>query len=94
MKRQWIKGFFAVSLLVLVACSGSEGDEKDEQFCKCMEAGEALNAFSETIWKKTPTAEDASKMNELKANKEKECKDYQTMDGKEMIKRKEKCGNP
>lgn len=74
---------------VLWACSG-EGD-KDAQFCKCMEVGDALNKYSADLLERQPNAEDAKKMKELRAQSKKECSDYYTMSGEEMMKRKKAC---
>jgi Tfp pilus assembly protein PilP len=80
------KTLFPVLILVLSACSS-----KDEQFCKCMQAGEDLNEYSAKMLSEEVTAEKAAKMKELKDNKKKECVNYQTMMGDEMLKRKANC---
>ncbi|GAB5416946.1 MAG: hypothetical protein Crog4KO_18130 [Crocinitomicaceae bacterium] len=77
-------------MAILWACS-SDGGEKDEQFCKCMKAGDELNKFSAELFERQPTAEDAKKMKELKSKSKKECSDYYTMSGEEMLKRKKAC---
>jgi len=59
-----------------------------------LEAGDKLNQHSaELLQKETLTDEDQSKMTALKKAKEKECVDYQTMSGEEMLKLKESCAN-
>lgn len=75
-----------ISLFLLGACNS-----KDEQFCKCMKAGEDLNEFSESLFNGEMTAEKAQKMKDLKAVQSKECIDYQTMKGPEMLKKKAEC---
>jgi len=79
--------FIAVPLM-LAACSS-----KDEQFCKCLNAGEELNDFSAKMLTEEVTQEKANKMQQLKDAKKKECADYQTMMGDEMLKRKTECNN-
>lgn len=74
--------------VVLAACSS-----KDEQFCKCLKAGEELNDFSSKMLMEEVTQEKANKMQQLKDAKKKECVDYQTMMGDEMLKRKAECNN-
>ena len=82
------KIFYGVSLLTLISCSG-----KDEQFCKCLEAGEALNAYSVELWETSVDAEKAKELKRLKAEKKKACADYQTMSGEEMLERKKECSS-
>jgi hypothetical protein len=81
-----IKRLFPL-LFVLAACSGEK-----TPFCKCMEAGDELNAYSAEILDQSQIDEKVeSKMNELKATKEELCKDYETMGGAEMLKLREDC---
>lgn len=82
MKKVLIPGLIAV----LVACSS-----KDEQFCKCLKAGEELNEYSNKMLTEEVTQEKADKLKALKDTKKKECADYQTMKGDEMLKRKAEC---
>lgn len=79
---------FIIVPLVMAACSS-----KDEQFCKCLNAGEELNAFASKMLTQEVTKEKATKMQQLKDAKKKECADYQTMMGDEMLKRKAECSN-
>lgn len=74
------------SILILSACNS-----KDEQFCECLKAGEALNAFSSTLMQGKITKEKADKLKQLKALKSDACRDYQTMSGPEMLERKADC---
>ncbi len=71
---------------MLSACSS-----KDEQFCKCLKAGEDLNDFSSKLFSGEITSEKAEKLKGLKAIKKKECVDYQLMSGKEMLEKKASC---
>lgn len=94
MKSLLIKSTLPLALFsLLVACSGAEGadEEKDDQFCKCLEAGEELNNFTEKLWDREPTKEDEEQMKKLKAKSEKECANYQIMSGDEMRRRKKLC---
>ncbi len=77
-------------MAVLWACSG-DGEEKDAQFCKCMKAGDELNKYSAELFDRQATAEDEKKMKELRAKSQKECSQYHTMSGEEMMKRKKAC---
>ena len=71
---------------MLGACSS-----KDEQFCKCLKAGEELNDFSSKLFSGEITSEKAEKLKSLKEVKKKECVDYQLMSGKEMLEKKASC---
>jgi hypothetical protein len=84
-----MKRFLLIALpIILAACSS-----KDEQFCKCLSAGQELNDFSAKMLTEEVTKEKANKMQQLKESKKKECVDYQTMLGDEMLKRKAECTN-
>lgn len=73
--------------LVLAACS-----EKDEQFCACMEAGEAFNeAAAKILQEGTVSTEAQDQFQELKKEKETACANYTSMSGEEMLKRKAEC---
>ena len=57
-----------------------------------MEAGDELNAYSAEILDQSEIDEKTeAKMNELKATKDKLCKDYETMGGAEMLELREAC---
>ena len=58
-----------------------------------MQAGEELNEFSAKMLTEEVTKEKATKMQQLKDAKKKECANYQTMMGDEMLKRKAECKN-
>jgi len=78
--------FIFTSIIVLSACSS-----KDEQFCKCLKAGEELNDYSSKLFSGEITTEKAEKLKSLKEVKKKECVDYQMMSGKEMLEKKASC---
>ncbi len=78
--------YLITTVLILSACNS-----KDEQFCKCLKAGEELNDFSSKLFQEDITSEKAEKMNGLKEAKKKECVDYQLMSGKEMLEKKASC---
>lgn len=83
------KSLIIISVLfMLFSCSS-----KDEQFCKCMKAGEELNAFSSSLkYKDIVSAEQVKKkMLNLRKALKKECKNYQKMSGDKMLKLKEAC---
>lgn len=85
MKRKIILGIGVMALMV--SCS-----KKDEQFCKCLEAGEKLNEFSNSILEKGATKEDEVKIKQLRAEKDSACVNYITMGGDEMRAKKKDCG--
>lgn len=74
--------------ILLLSCNS-----KDEQFCKCLHAGEELNDFSSKLFTEEITEEKATKLKTLKSNKKKECADYQTMAGEEMLQKKSECAS-
>jgi hypothetical protein len=65
--------------------------QKDEQFCKCLKAGDELNAFSSKLFNKDVTPKLQKEMQKLRATKTTACKNYQTMDGKKMLELKSEC---
>lgn len=77
-----------IALLILTSCSN-----KDEQFCKCLAEGEALNEYTQQFFEKSATSEEQAKVNELKAAKTEACKDYQVMSGDIMRQKKSECEN-
>ncbi len=74
--------------LLLSACSPS-----DEQFCTCMEAGEKFDKIASEMLQpeNQSNTEKQQEFTMLKNKKEEACKDYQTMSGEEMIRRKADC---
>ena len=81
-----MKKLLFVSALILASCSG-----KDAQFCKCLEAGEALNNFSSQLFDDEMDQTKADQLKQLKDAKKEACANYQTMNGDEMLKRKKEC---
>ncbi|MBI1836919.1 MAG: hypothetical protein HYR91_06600 [Flavobacteriia bacterium] len=73
----------------LTACSNS----KDEQFCKCMEVSEKFNETANKIIEKGTTPILEKQFKTQKKAKEKACKTFQTMGGKEMLEKKAACAN-
>jgi len=82
-----MKKLFPIALFFLVISC----DSKDEQFCKCMQAGEELNNFSSKLFTEEVTEAKAAKLKSLKAKQKKECVNYQTMGGEEMLQKKAEC---
>ncbi len=78
--------FFFSSIMLMASCS-----QKDEQFCKCLKAGDKLNAFSSKLFNKNVTPKLQKEMQKLRARKKSACENYQTMDGKTMLELKSKC---
>lgn len=82
-----MKYLFLISLFAALISCGPQ----DPKMCSCLEAGEKLNNFSSTLMTKEISSDDIKKMDELKQEKSLKCKDYQTMSGEEMLKRKADC---
>lgn len=56
-----------------------------------MSAGEELNDFSQTLFEKEVTADEAEKMKSLRAKKDTLCEAYVMMSGQEMLELKKDC---
>ncbi len=73
-------------MLSLSACSSNT------EICSCLESGKKLEKFSSELLQREATTKDLQKMKKLKADQEKKCADFQTMDGAKMLELKEECG--
>jgi len=81
--------FYPFILLVfLFSCNA-----KDQKMCDCLEAGDKLNQLSAELLVNEVTPSQKAEMEKLKAAKAEKCKDFQTMSGEEMLKRKAACGD-
>lgn len=81
------KKLFFVGTLVILSSCGS----KDNQFCSCLKAGDELNAHSVQLFDGNISKEKAEKQQKLIKAKKEACKNYETMTGPEMLKRKKEC---
>ena len=77
-----------LSGFLLFACG-----TKDTKMCECLEVGEKLNQLSAKLLVNEVTEKQKEELFRLRAEKEKKCKDFQTMGGEEMLKRKAECEN-
>jgi hypothetical protein len=85
--KSFILGVTAyIFTLSLTACSSNT------EICSCLESGKKLEIFSAELLQREATAKDLKKMKKLKADQEKKCVDFQTMDGAKMLELKEACG--
>ena len=75
----------------LIAFLGACGSGKDEQFCKCLEASDQLNAHSVELFSGSISSEQAEKQQQLIKAKKEACKNYEKMTGPEMLERKKEC---
>ncbi len=75
----------ALPALLLAGCG-----ERDT-ICACIESGNALNKQASEILEKGSTKERDAKLRELKADKEKKCAEFKTMDGPQMRERMKDC---
>ena len=80
------KSVFIGGLVLLSACSG-----KDEQFCKCLEAGEALNNYTITVLDNDTEDADREKLKSLRDSKNEACEAYKKMSGGKLRTLKEEC---
>jgi hypothetical protein len=64
---------------------------KDTKMCECLEVGEELNQLSAKLLTSEVTEQQKKDLFRLRAEKDKKCKDFQTMGGEEMLKRKAEC---
>ena len=76
--------FFSL-VFALTSCSSNT------EICSCLDAGKKLESFSSQLLQRDVTKTDLNKMKTLKADQQKKCADFQTMDGKKMLELKEEC---
>ena len=74
---------------VLSACG--EGEAKDDQFCKCLDATAKMDAESSQLMEGDISMEDAEKVKKLADAMKKECKNYATISKEEGLKLKALC---
>lgn len=79
--------FYLFSLLFLLFSCGS-GDQK---ICQCLEAGDRLNHLSARLLESEVTPQLKAEMLKLKEEKAEKCKQFESMGGEEMLKRKAEC---
>lgn len=72
-------------VFMLTACG-----EKDA-ICSCIEASDKMNKFSGEVLQGNKSEVDQKEWEQLKADKEKKCKDFKNMAGPEMLERKQSC---
>jgi hypothetical protein len=70
----------------LLSCS-----RKDQQFCDCLAISEKMNRLSKELIVRGASQEKVNELIALKKTKVAECKNYQTMGGEEMLKKKQAC---
>ena len=73
-------------MVLITSCSSNT------EICSCLESGKKLETFSSELLQREVTAKDLQKMKKLKADQEKKCAEFQTMDGAKMLELKEECG--
>lgn len=76
--------------LFVVALSLTACGEKDA-ICSCIEAGDKLNKLSGEVLQGKKSEIDQKAWKQLKADKEKKCREFETMGGPEMLERKKDC---
>ncbi len=86
MKSLFLGVITCLFMLSFSACSSNT------EICSCLESGKKLETFSSELLQREATAKDLQKMKKLKADQEKKCADFQTMDGAKMLELKEECG--
>lgn len=74
--------------LVLFSCAN-----KQEQFCSCLKAGEALNNYAQKILQEDLTGANVKKLRELRQMKKEACSDFETMAGDQLLQLKAACKN-
>ena len=77
---------FTALSFVLLACGS-----KDTKMCDCLEVSDRLNQLSSELLINDVTPAQKKEMKSLQKQKDKKCKDFQTMSGEEMLKLKEDC---
>lgn len=80
-----MKKIVFISLVLITSCS-----QKDEAFCNCISVADEFEKESAAILN-GEKAVDEEVFRKLKHEKEMACKEYLTMSGEEMLKKKETC---
>lgn len=100
MKATRYGGFFYIrhmkQLILSIALTGPlfySCAPEDPAFCDCLDATEKLNEHSEKILNGDYTEADLEKQVELRKEKEKLCKAYDTISGEKSMRLKEDCEN-
>jgi len=78
-------------ILIFLAVCLFSCKSKDQQFCDCLKAGDALNTFSQKLFKGNVSVKESEKMAKLKEKKKVACQKYQIMNGKKMLELKKEC---
>lgn len=71
---------------LLFACS-----EAEDKLCDCIKVGNELNQKTHEILLGEPTEKSVKELKTLRKKKDKACKDFKDMSGKELMRRKETC---
>lgn len=80
-------------LIISVVLGGllSSCSSEDTQFCECMKVSKELNDLSAEVLETGADEKKAEEHHKLNDQKKKMCKEYETMSGEEMLKRKKNC---
>lgn len=78
--------FFLGLLFFLASCNN-----KDQQFCDCLEVAKKLDAVNQEILTGERTAENINEVKALKKTQTEMCQKYFQMAGEEMLQLKEAC---
>ena len=73
-------------LFFLFSCS-----EAEDKLCDCIKVGDELNEKTHEILQNEPTEKSVKELKALRQKKNKVCKDFKDMSGKELMRRKETC---
>lgn len=77
---------FLFSVFSLLSCG-----ERDS-ICDCIDASSQLNKEVNKVLLKEATKKDEENLLKLRLEKKKKCAEFENMSGKEMMERKESCG--
>ncbi|TNF48278.1 MAG: hypothetical protein EP305_05860 [Bacteroidetes bacterium] len=80
-------------LIISIVLGGllSSCSSEDAQFCECMKVSKDLNDLSAEVLETGADEKKAEEHRKLNDQKKKICKEYETMSGEEMLKRKKNC---
>ena len=80
--------FIYISFLTLFSCSS----QRDEQFCRCLESSEALNAKTKEVLDAPGINKDQeSELKKLREQKTKDCANYTEISAEESSKLRDAC---
>ncbi len=83
-----MKKLSVLTFIILLASCKSE-----PSLCDCVEAGDAVNQISATLFDRRPTEATIDSLNRAKQHKDSLCASFQTIDPEELQEQAKECGS-